>query len=470
MRHGLQSVCFLLASVVVVKALERFAVDVGADEPMELLFHADSADAVATEFALERNLVGGECPDPTCTGRVLGQAMRIAAETRQRGVGQMFDRSGVQLVETDRGIALACPSTDTLIAPSILASGSYEEPALELMLRIVRPGDAVYDVGSNLGAHTIPLALAVCGGTKNCKHRGGALASGRRRGIVVALEPQSELSTMLNTNIALNGAHRVVRAQRAAAGNPSLKQTGGHRQHVAVPVLEYRAGFQNFAQLSLELEWSEGNDFDLVPLLSVDELVLEDSRRLDDEDEQDALIMNRASRPREPAGSKADNIRAESCPRLVKIDVEGMERAVLQGAAETLRKCAQLGRPPVLYVENNCDPAESGSTVCSSMAASHCDAAVYCAFHHHFSYLDANARATARAGGFAHIFGIDIAEFAAVSRNMLCIAPADIASVRGLGNLTAMSHGGGGGGGGGVLPPLRSGCQELLVAAQNVAP
>ena len=37
------------------------------------------------------------------------------------------------------------------------------------------------------------------------------------------------------------------------------------------------------------------------------------------------------------------------CPRLVKMDVEGMEFAVLKGAQNTISRCR-----PIIYAENNC--------------------------------------------------------------------------------------------------------------------
>ena len=36
---------------------------------------------------------------------------------------------------------------------SLEAAGTFEEPALRLMLAVVRPGDVVVDAGANLGAH-----------------------------------------------------------------------------------------------------------------------------------------------------------------------------------------------------------------------------------------------------------------------------------------------------------------------------
>jgi len=44
-----------------------------------------------------------------------------------------------------------------------------------------------------------------------------------------------------------------------------------------------------------------------------------------------------------------DGIGLNRCPTLLKIDVEGMELAVLRGARATIARCR-----PVLFFENNC--------------------------------------------------------------------------------------------------------------------
>jgi hypothetical protein len=50
-----------------------------------------------------------------------------------------------------------------------------------------------------------------------------------------------------------------------------------------------------------------------------------------------------------------DDMPWSHCPRLIKVDVEGMEDEVLRGAAGLLRRCMQQRTPPVLYVESNDD-------------------------------------------------------------------------------------------------------------------
>lgn len=116
-------------------------------------------------------------------------------------------------------------------------------------------------------------------------------------GKVLCFEPQRGLFHLLCGNLALNG-HRHVFPQNTAVGAES--------GCLSVPQFDFAIS-SNFAGLSLDRE-SEG---DAVPVMALDEM---------------------------------DLGRCE----LIKIDVEGMEKSVLQGACETIGRCR-----PVLYVEND---------------------------------------------------------------------------------------------------------------------
>ena len=117
------------------------------------------------------------------------------------------------------------------------------------------------------------------------------------RGAVHAFEPQRVLFQILCANIALNALGNVYTHQAAV---------GREAATITIPRLDYTA-FQNFGGLALG-GWSEG---DRAPVITVDSLNL-------------------------PA-----------C-HLMKIDVEGMEAAVVAGAEQTIRRCR-----PLLYLEND---------------------------------------------------------------------------------------------------------------------
>jgi FkbM family methyltransferase len=121
-----------------------------------------------------------------------------------------------------------------------------------------------------------------------------------REGSVIAFEPQRVTYYCLCASVALNNLHQVVCVQAAA---------GEAERTLLVPDLDPDRD-QNFGGLELGGPGA-GRAGRKVPVRRLDSLAL-------------------------PA-----------C-RLIKIDVEGMEREVLAGAAETIRRCR-----PFLYVEDD---------------------------------------------------------------------------------------------------------------------
>jgi FkbM family methyltransferase len=116
-------------------------------------------------------------------------------------------------------------------------------------------------------------------------------------GMVFALEPQRITFEFLCANIALNGLLNVIPMQVGAGDRPG---------EIIVPVLDPSI-VQNFAALNIEGH-SAGDLIKVIPL--------------------DALELKRCN--------------------LIKIDVEGMELKVLNGAEKTIRNCR-----PFLFVENH---------------------------------------------------------------------------------------------------------------------
>jgi FkbM family methyltransferase len=116
-------------------------------------------------------------------------------------------------------------------------------------------------------------------------------------GAVLAFEPQAVMHQLLCATLVLNGQLHA-RAVQAAVG--------ARAGSIVVPAIDYRAG-GNFGGLALGA-FTEG---ERVPVVTLDGLSL----------------------------GRCD---------LLKVDVEGMEGAVLEGAQATLARCH-----PVVYVENN---------------------------------------------------------------------------------------------------------------------
>lgn len=175
---------------------------------------------------------------------------------------------------------------DTVIGRSLDAYGEYLELAFGLFHQLIRPGMVAFDVGAHIGAHAVGLSKAV--GTT---------------GQVVAFEPQRVIYQMLCGNLALNALTNVM-ALMAALGS----KVGS----IAVPAVDYSiAG--NFGIVELTPEIPANPKSEVVPLLTIDSF---NFRRCD----------------------------------FMKIAVEEMELAVLEGAVQTINRCK-----PILYVANKCE-------------------------------------------------------------------------------------------------------------------
>jgi FkbM family methyltransferase len=175
---------------------------------------------------------------------------------------------------------------DRYIGKSLELYGEFSEGEIELFRQIVQPGAVVVEVGANIGTHTLFFA----------RHVGHA-------GAVIAFEPQRLVFQCLCANMALNSVTNVQCRQQAVGAAPG---------EIRVPTLD-PSREQNYGGLSLEggppLQASHQGES--TPLVTIDSLNL------------------------------------ARCA-LIKVDVEGMERAVLEGSAKTIARCV-----PLLYVEND---------------------------------------------------------------------------------------------------------------------
>jgi len=126
-----------------------------------------------------------------------------------------------------------------------------------------------------------------------------ALASLVHRGLVFAFEPLPTMYRMMVANVAINGIANVI---------PFHAAIGAERGSITVPAIDFTSE-SNYGGISLGA-WEKGNP---VPLLRLDDVL----------------------------------------PRLdfLKVDVEGMERAVLEGASRIIRESR-----PILYLEANPGP------------------------------------------------------------------------------------------------------------------
>jgi hypothetical protein len=224
------------------------------------------------------------------------------------------------------------------VSGSLWLYGEWERLQTTLLQELLRPGDVAMDVGAHIGTQTVAMALAVQPG-----------------GVVHAFEPQQAMVEVLRANAELNGVADIVVAHHAAVGGPLQSASSAPRTlriprlnvtHPASPHLdatgEWKASLWdcsvdagdravgNFATFSVaacnasgdasgdpaEVVERGGAAFETVPLLSLDELGL--------------------------------HINASRCPRLIKIDLEGMDALGVEGARELIAACR-----PFLHVEND---------------------------------------------------------------------------------------------------------------------
>jgi FkbM family methyltransferase len=177
---------------------------------------------------------------------------------------------------------------DSVIGASLARYGEWAEQELHLMHQLVRPGDTVIDAGANVGCHTLALARFV-----------------GSEGRVIAIEAQPAMFDLLATNVTLNCA-TWVRCVFALADRAS--GTTSFALDLAAPAGNY--GAVSFADG--QRRHAAGGRLP-VAVLALDDLCL------------------------------------DRCA-LLKIDVEGMELDVLQGAQRLLADCA-----PYLYFEQAAD-------------------------------------------------------------------------------------------------------------------
>ena len=188
----------------------------------------------------------------------------------------------VRLTQAKHGRFLVLDN-DWYVGRLLLRDGEYSEEEVLLFSRLVGPDDVVFEAGSNIGAHTVPLA-------KMAKQ-------------VVAWEPQRHLYHLLCGNLALNNCHNVS-AYPAALG--------AAQGHLYPPKLDYDELF-NFGGVPLRRSWSDEVKFenaDPVVVYTIDQLQVKELK-------------------------------------LLKVDVEGMEVDVVNGAKATIVRCR-----PYLYLED----------------------------------------------------------------------------------------------------------------------
>lgn len=160
----------------------------------------------------------------------------------------------------------------------------YEQGELEDVSLVIPTGAVIYDIGANVGNHTVYFG-------KFC-----------RAAKILTFEPNPRAINLLRKNIELNSLGRVVDLSQVGVGIGKIRQQACFFEDDQKALSNLGA-----ATLNVEGESSTGLSIDIHPL---------------------------------------DNLTLSAPPDLLKIDVEGMEMDVLEGALQTIRT-----HRPVIYIE-----------------------------------------------------------------------------------------------------------------------
>ncbi len=201
---------------------------------------------------------------------------------------------GKTLLRTRHGYFLAI-NHDLLVSVSLMKYGELCELEWNLMKPFIKPGMVVVDAGSHLGTFLVPFARRV-----------------GPSGKVIGFEPQPVIFESLKTAVMLNKLSSNTELHHACIGN----STGT----LAIE----------------EPDYNHIGHFGGVPFA-----------------EEGYDQISRTHKIIHAKVERLDDVFKESRLDFLKIDVEGMERDVLLGGAETIRTFH-----PVMFVEN-CRPKKS---------------------------------------------------------------------------------------------------------------
>jgi FkbM family methyltransferase len=214
----------------------------------------------------------------------------------------LFEHGEWRCKDTRHGLAVFSRGREDLVSRSLDLLGQYSEKEVRLFRSLIKANDTVLDVGANFGGLSLPFARLVEGGR------------------VHAFEPHAKTAAFLRATLALNGLlDSVVVVHQLGVGNVS-----GELDLVTVDGNSGVSYLEAGGEAARDRSWAAGRRrrVSRVPVAALDDLALDGLDRL----------------------------------KLLKIDAEGHDLAVLQGA----RRMVQLHRPWV-YVEMEADMSRVAS-------------------------------------------------------------------------------------------------------------
>ncbi len=199
-------------------------------------------------------------------------------------LGMLFQCGHTLVLPCKRG-AFAVNRNDHIMTPALAMYGEFAEDEFELLGKYIKPGMTVLDVGANIGTHAVAFA--------------GMVGSA---GAVLAFEPVLCNFNLLCANIAFSG-HQNIIPHRAIVGNDIGTRT-------MLQIDQNQSANFGMVNAHEQVKISNGDG------ISVSELYI-------------------------------DSLELRACD-LIKIDVEGSERLVLDGAVRTIDEYE-----PVIQAECN---------------------------------------------------------------------------------------------------------------------
>ena len=185
---------------------------------------------------------------------------------------------------------IAINQHDKYISGSITKYGEYSDLEVQLLFEVMAFFDGdIIEVGANIGSHTVPLAQFAY----------------HKKSYVYAFEPQPIIFQQLCTNLCINSIFNVKALPYACSNSDEL---------LYFQQLDYLAP-NNFGEVEMSKEYLQNTHDSIVNAFKLDNV---------------------------------EQIKQSKKISLIKIDVEGFELAVVQGAEFLLQK-----HRPAIYLEND---------------------------------------------------------------------------------------------------------------------
>jgi len=183
--------------------------------------------------------------------------------------------------------------------------GEWEDEVLSLLSSYIRPGDVVFEGGSHIGTHTIPLSLMV-----------------GKSGFVHAFEPHWKNRGVLYNNVVFNDAGDSVEIHDVVLGNSTSEGSSGYER--------------------MSIGDGKNDNFDVGDVKEENSGVF----CFKDQKQVEGHVEGRTVRSTSIDTLVRIRELPTTCPSVIKTDLEGMDVWAIQGSLELIVRCK-----PVIYIE-----------------------------------------------------------------------------------------------------------------------